>query len=130
MKLELKQYYWRQKNLKKLEQRLEELETMATNISPHLDDMPKAQGTRDKIGNHVSEIVKVQQQIAQEINDSLTGLYNIENAIKVLPEREKYLMRARYFEAKNWEEICVEMGYSWMQIHRIHGEALEKIKMV
>ena len=45
-------------------------------------------------------------------------------SVNGLCEREAYLIRLRYLELKRWEEICVEMNYSWKHIHRIHSDAL------
>jgi hypothetical protein len=38
------------------------------------------------------------------------------------------LIRLHYIEGRIWEEVCIEMAYSWMQVHRIHAKALEILK--
>ena len=40
---------------------------------------------------------------------------------------QQYKIRAKYLECKSWEQIAVDMGYSWRQIHYIHSDALKKI---
>ena len=45
--------------------------------------------------------------------------------INKLPDREQHLIMARYIHAKKWEEICVDMNYSWTQLHAIHSKALK-----
>lgn len=37
---------------------------------------------------------------------------------------------SRYVDCKAWEQIAVDMGYSYRHIVRLHGEALEKFKAV
>ena len=39
------------------------------------------------------------------------------------------LLIKRYLQFKTWEQIAVEMNYSWRQIVRLHGKALQKVKM-
>lgn len=62
----------------------------------------------------------------------LVELYDLRRRIEAAVDRldgiERTLIRARYIEGKRWEEIAVGLNYSWKQIHRIHGHALEKLK--
>ena len=61
--------------------------------------------------------------------DALTvQLGEIEAAIDVLPPLERTLIRARYVEGLSWEAVCVKIGYSWQQTHRIHARALKMLE--
>ena len=40
-------------------------------------------------------------------------------------ETEKAVLTYRYLRRYSWEKICVEMGYQWAQMHRIHARALK-----
>jgi DNA-directed RNA polymerase specialized sigma subunit len=40
------------------------------------------------------------------------------------------LLEKRYLEYKTWEQIAVEMNYSYMHICRLHGKALDAVKEV
>ena len=40
-------------------------------------------------------------------------------------EDEKDVLMYRYIKLMKWEDICMKVGYSWKQVHRIHGRALE-----
>lgn len=55
-------------------------------------------------------------------------LLAIEQVIDSLEPREKTLLRLHYVKGLTWENVCVEMSYSWRQVHRIHAKALEKLK--
>jgi RNA polymerase sigma factor (sigma-70 family) len=55
-------------------------------------------------------------------------LLEIEHAIEVLDPRARTLIRLHYIQGLTWENVCVEMGYSWRQVHRIHAKALEDLK--
>lgn len=41
----------------------------------------------------------------------------------------RLLLRQRYVNQKSFEEIAVQMGYEIRQIHRIHGNALQKMSL-
>lgn len=124
-KKELQEYYWVRKNIKQLEEKLLELETEVTRQTTRLSDEPKsANNTQDKLASIVTEIVSVQEEINKKLKRAYAIAAKIENAIAELPEREQYLIRARYIELKSWEQIAVDMKYSWRQVHRIHANAL------
>lgn len=127
-KKELHELFWMKKNIKRMEEKLIELEAKATQITIQLSKEPKGTNSVvDKLGETVSKIVDLQN----EINDQLKIYYKkvryIEKAIEKLPPREALLIRLRYLDQKRWEEICVEMNYSWRQIHYIHAEALKML---
>lgn len=73
----------------------------------------------------MAKIVEVQEEINRQLQKSYELMAKIEKAIEKLPEREKYLIRARYIDCKSWEQIAVDMSYSWRQIHYIHANALK-----
>lgn len=58
--------------------------------------------------------------------DELTGIRSeILATIRQVPDaRYRTLLIERYTEFKTWEQIAVDMGYSFRQITRMHGEAL------
>ena len=53
---------------------------------------------------------------------------DIEEALECLSSTERMLMRLRYFEGKEWLDICEAIHYEWTQTHRIHARALKKIQ--
>ena len=124
-KHELQSYYWLRKNIDKLEDRLLELESEATRVTTRITDDPHCGSSNsDKIGSIVAEIMAVQDKINDKLQGSYKMMLEIEHAAVDLPEREAYLIRARYIDCKSWEQIAVDMHYSWRQIHYIHSEAL------
>lgn len=58
-----------------------------------------------------------------------TELLAIEKAIDVLEPREKTVLRLHYVKGLTWEQVCVEIDRSWMTVHRIHANALKKLKL-
>ena len=65
---------------------------------------------------------------AKKRADLSAALLEIEQAIDTLGPTERRLMRLRYIDGLSWEAICRRINYSWRQIHRIHSQALIKIK--
>ncbi len=125
-KRQLQEYYYLKKNIRYLEDKLLELETKATKMSMSISDMPRSGDSTD-MADVVIEMVKVKIDTNEQLQKSYKLLAEIEKSIKTLPEREQYLIRARYIEDKSWEQIAVDMNYSWRQIHNIHSKALKAL---
>lgn len=129
-KQELKDYYWLNLNIIKLEQRIEELETIASKQTSRIKndaDDRVSHGSHDRLGDVVAEIEDLRIELQEELGKAIVAAAKIEKGIGSLPDREKYLIRARYIELKNWEQIAVDMGYSWRGIHKIHSGALKML---
>jgi RNA polymerase sigma factor (sigma-70 family) len=70
----------------------------------------------------------------REIDADIDRLVAIRDGIKTIIEeveddRERLLLQYRYLDGRTFEEIAVQMNYSWRQIHRLHSRALTNLKM-
>ena len=131
-KEELKAYQYIKREREHLAEKLEELETaMCLPRSQRLDGMPRSGSSESYIKEEQIDSKEELLALYQEKTTALLGaLVHIERAIETLDPRERHLVRLHYIDGKTWEQVAVEMGYSWRQVHRIHGEALEKLKDV
>lgn len=74
------------------------------------------------------KIAKISEKEA-EINSEWDNLINLRNEargrIKLISDiRLQAVLIERYINIKSWEQIAVDMGYSWAQVHRFHRRAL------
>lgn len=114
----------------KLRSLLEEME--ATIYSPTIPKLNPAPGG-GRNGASPVEIAatkhdELRTRYLQKVAELEDAMAMIEEAIKMLGNRERTLIRLHYIKGKTWEEVCVDMSYSWRQIHRIHAKALEKLR--
>lgn len=114
----------------KLLDMLRELET--TIYSPAIPKLDPAPGG-GRNGASPVEIAatkhdELRTRYLQKVAELEDAMANIEAAILVLDPTERTLVRLYYIKGKTWEEVCVEMSYSWRQVHRIHAKALEKLR--
>lgn len=70
-----------------------------------------------------------------ELDRRIDSLYDtkleIQKAIWAVQDGTlRAVLSGRYLEGKTWEQIAVELNYSYMQICRLHGKALAEIKDV
>lgn len=115
-----------EREIKSLEQsqreayeRLTRATTSLNNVSvratkdPHLFDAYAAMS--DEIQARTASLIGVRVEIIQATE-------------KLEDVNQRALLIERYVNGKTWERICVDMKYSWKQVHRIHGAALQAIE--
>lgn len=126
----LRNYRQLKSEISQLEQALQELEaSMASPRSTRMDAMPRACPNG---AGPTERLVFKHIELTELYTEKLAGLraeqLRIEKAIEQLEPVERLLIRHRYLEGLTWEEVAVRMGYSWRQVHRLHGRALESLK--
>jgi RNA polymerase sigma factor (sigma-70 family) len=109
---------------------IEELEAqMQSPRSQRLDGMPRGgSAPSNPVENLAVKHVELIDRYQQKVAELTEAVGEIENAIEVLAPRERTLIRLHYIQGMTWEEVCVAMSYSWMQIHRIHAKALAMLR--
>lgn len=128
-KEELMQYKTIKIEIKQIKERIEYLEEKKTSIkSQVITDMPTGNGEGTDILSLIvmiedaeTELIQKEKQLIATMNKIEHTIDNVENSL------DRCILRARYIECKAWEQICVELNYSWRQIHRLHSNILKKI---
>lgn len=111
---------------------LEEIQRLrADKMFPSLvvDGMPHGSGGGD-LARYMELVEEQIEKLGKERLEAAEAYTGIECRIRQMKnETEKEVLRLRYIRGMKWEDIAVEMGYSWKHIHRIHGSALRNFKM-
>lgn len=125
-KADLQRYRWLKKSVAQLEAQQADLREQG--ISSSRPDMSPSGSRSDRMADLVVRIVEVQKQIEAKLREHYELLHHIEHSIETLPPRERVIIRARYLDCKSWEQVAVDMGYSWRQVHNIHAHALRLLR--
>jgi len=79
---------------------------------------------------YVRKIIDLEKQIQQEVDHLVKIKSDIREAINQMRNvDEKLLLRYRYINFLNWEEICVNLNVSMRTVHRLHSLALQHLKV-
>lgn len=125
----LKGYERAIREMKRSEERIREMRMNRICPAVIADGMPHASGGSDLSG-YAARLDEEERKYrkarylrikrCQEISDKIEHLVD---------EDEKDVLFFRYIKLMKWEDICVEMEFSWKQVHRIHSRALTNFKM-
>ena len=83
----------------------------------------------DKIGTEIAKIDELESNLDKMIDEYLVKRERIIAQIDTMEEESVYqILFSRYIEKKTFEKIATEMEYSWRQIVRLHGKALQQFE--
>lgn len=83
----------------------------------------------DKIGTAIAKIDELENNLDKMLDEYLVKRERIIAQIDTMEEESVYqILFSRYIEKKTFEKIATEMEYSWRQIVRLHGKALQQFE--
>ena len=128
VKERLSAYLNARKEHKQVTERLQVLESRMVNVGAQvIDGMPKGGSGHDPMPDMLDAKNKLVERYRALAETLIKTQIAIEEAIAELDSTERMVMRHRYIEGLTWEQVCVAMDYSWMQTHRIHARALDRL---
>lgn len=118
------------RKLRSLEEQLLALKEVEESAKiQNISDMPKG-GKQTDLSDYIVKLDKVFTQILKTRSKCMRLMIEIEGYISDMPDGiESSIIHKRYIELKTWEQICVEINYSWKQTHRKHSSALQHLVM-
>lgn len=102
----------------------ESLESVTQNY-----DADGAQSTKNP--HKYDRLVELESLVDQKIDEQISLKAEILNTIMQLDDRRHRLVLMEYYvEMKTWEQVAVDLHYSYMHITRIHGYALKEVQRI
>lgn len=120
------------REMEHLDMSVANLRSRAASVTPQYGGEAVA-GTKDphKMDGYL-EAVERYAEIVKERIDALSEVSGeiVRVIYRVRDNRERAVLVDRYLNFFAWERIAVDMSYSYMQVTRIHGRALQSVKAI
>jgi DNA-directed RNA polymerase specialized sigma subunit len=135
-RMNAKQYLCQVKKLDKMidnkQIEVEQMYSLATSISVSTDsDRVQTSGIKDKVGDTVSKIVDLQNEINNMIDEFVDRKQEVIKTIEQLNDADEYdVLHKHYIQGKNWVQIADDMSYSYQGVHKIHKRALHNVQTI
>lgn len=124
----LYRYLDARRQMRVLEEELEQIQSDACRVTPLLSGMPGGKSDGQKLPRAVEQIIKARQELEAQINVCGAIRREVVAAInQIIDSRDHEIFRRRYLLGQGWETISEEMHYSCKQIRRRHNWALQKM---
>ena len=106
-------------------------------IGSKLDELAKTRERAEKTTQTLSpdkvsieKIIGLEMEIAKEIESLNIVRVKIEKAISSINDYGlESILRLHYINGMSWEKVAVKMNYSYRHTTRLHGIALQKLKI-
>lgn len=112
---------------------LAQLRALATSISsPNLSGMPSggSRNTEPAFVKAITKIIDLEKYIDTEIDRFVDLKKEIHDVINTAPTHEqKLVLKYRYIAFLKWDAVASKMDLCLKQVHRLHSEALQNIKL-
>lgn len=115
----------------KLEQ-VEVLRAMITRMTANLTtDKVQESNIPDKISTLICKIVDLEKEIINDINKLIDLKTKVMRKIDSIQNDDyRLLLTLRYLNFKTWEQIAVEMKFTFQWVHELHKRALIEFEKV
>lgn len=113
---------------RELAEELEQLHSRACKVTPALTGMPGGEGDGQSLARAVESIVQAQQELDAQVNQCGAIRREVVAALEQATNpRDHEILRRRYILGQKWEQIAVEMYYSYKQVRRRHRACVESL---
>lgn len=93
-------------------------------------EMPKGSSRPTDISDYIVKLEKILEKIDEKKQEMQKVRLEIEETIADVQDgTQSRILYLRYIKFMKWEDICVELKYSWKQIHNLHSKALKNVKI-
>ena len=124
----LSRYKWIEKDIDRKTEELEAWKSRLFKVTSTLSDMPKSFSRSDRIADGIVSISEIEDKLQCDIKDLVISRIQIEDIINgVSNDLYKEILKCKYIDGQNWEEIAFTNSYTWRHVHRLHEAALEAI---
>lgn len=121
----LKGYEKAVRQMERSELKMQEIRLNKMCPSAIIDGIPHASNHTDLSG-YAALIDQEEKRYMEYRYQRIKKCKEITDRIEQLEdEDEKDILMYRYIKLMKWEDICMKIGLSWKQVHRIHTRALE-----
>ena len=117
---------WIEREITSLIKTRDETRDRLTHITQNYDG-DGAQTSKDP--HKFDSLVELEDKIDELIDRLYATKTEILGVIDKLEDRREFLaLKVYYIDMKTWEEVCVEMNYSWKQVMRIRKRAIANVE--
>lgn len=121
-----------QLHINSLQEEIETMKELAVSIGAmNQDEKVLSSVSQDKMADIICKI----EDRTVELKDKMTEYIQLRAEVmatisKVDNEDYQQILYKRYCQMKKWEEIALEMSYTYQWVCKLYGRALEKIKEI
>lgn len=113
---------------RELEREVDQMETLATRVTPRLSGMPGGGADGQSLPRAVEGIIRAKQELEAQVNVCKAIRGEVVAALEQITNpRDHEILRRRYILGQKWEQIAVEMNYAYQYVCDRHKRTVCKL---
>lgn len=113
-----------------IKEQIEHYKALVNDCSVTYSDSPKSTASNYKLEECTQKIMDLQEELCEAMADLVDVTCEISRAIQKIENYDYHdLLVKRYVLGEPWEKIATDLGYELRYIHKLHGRALQEIKI-
>ena len=113
-----------------IKEQIEHYKALVNDCSVTYSDSPKSTASNYKLEECTQKILDLQEDLCEAMADLVDVTCEISRAIQKIENYDyQDLLVKRYVLGEPWEKIATDLGYELRYIHKLHGRALQEIKI-
>lgn len=119
------------RRIRRVDEELEELQELAKSVkATDYSGMPHGGGTSKDLSDELARIDSLKRKLEREKEQVVESYISIEKCIgDVEDEEENDVLFYRYVKGLRWWEIAEKMECTERWVHKLHGRALNRLKI-
>ena len=120
---------------RRIDREIRTLEEVITSTRERLESVTQsysgdgAQSSKDP--HKFDRLVELESLVNEKIDEQIQIKTEIIEAISQIRDRRQRIVLTEYYlNMKTWEQVAVEINYSWRQVMNIHGRALQEMQRI
>ena len=93
----------------------------------NFDGMPHSKTCSDRVADAAVKLIELQQLIDENLDCLIDSRKEIEGFLEPLSPEERSLLRLRYIDGLNWQEISDKLNYTYQWVHVLHKRVLAEL---
>ena len=127
----LNQAYRLDQRIQSKQEQITSLNDLAASCSAAVSGMPRNPNRGgSRMADAVCKIIDLENSIAADMETLVMLKAEIVETIKAVDNVEyQLILEKRYISGKSWPEIAVDLGCKMRHLYKLHGEALDAVKI-
>ena len=127
----LRGYGKNRRRVNRIDDEITELRELAKSVrATSYSGMPHGSGNQKDLSDELARIDMLEQKLVREKENCIESYVSIENQITAVKnEDENDVLFYRYIKRLRWWEIAEKMDCTERWIHKLHGRALQHLKI-
>lgn len=123
----LREYEKAKENIETINSQIETINTHLAHITTDYSQVKVKGARKDDLATSIDRLTGLKAKLNEEIQRATDAMANCIAIIDKIEDKDcKKLLTKRYIDCKSWEQVAVEINYSWSQTHNIHNKALQE----